>query len=455
MQSAVESFLLCNTNFILSPISDSSIVRKGYYGFNDSVIPKELYLKDSDAAINSLMSIPRYSKVLETEWRPEGMYFELSDGHAICFHDTTSLAFMLVENGIVRNTIEYKIDSALVRDLLDPNLINFKSIKEYEEYGSVHGNVRSVKERGYHIVQKFGKPVKEIDYTADYTYDEKGRLLSYYYMKGDPNKELASCSQKDKVFNYKDDGSYTMNEIFRDKYPHGRLEVRYNSLSGFDASGNRVCDYDKNGAIKWKYDYKESTTDGSIQIDKFVNGELSGRTIQTKLADGSYNETKYKGDGAEDCSFFFNPNGLLLSKRSASRYGEDYKVKYDEFNQLNVVRTGQHGNDWKYTNWPSDGLERYDHYGNLIEKISIYDDVDVYKKRNIRTYWDSYEYTYDSYGNWITREKIERIKDEQYLDKDSYNRWVNNYLNDYSFRGNNISGFSYSDSHVERDIEYY
>ena len=110
MQSAVESFLLCNTNFILSPISDSSIVRKGYYGFNDSVIPKELYLKDSDAAINSLMSIPRYSKVLETEWRPEGMYFELSDGHAICFHDTTSLAFMLVENGIVRNTIEYKIE---------------------------------------------------------------------------------------------------------------------------------------------------------------------------------------------------------------------------------------------------------------------------------------------------------------------------------------------------------
>lgn len=137
---------------------------------------------------------------------------------------------------------------------------------------------------------------------------------------------------------------------------------------------------------------------------------------------------------------------------------EQYEVKYDEFNQLNIIRSGPHGEKWWRTQWPSDGLETYDYYGNIIENISIYDVDDYSEGHIIRTSWESYEYTYDSFGNWITREKKDRVKDEPYINLDYYTNWVNNYLNDYSFRGNNLGGFKYAlgtDAHVEREIEYY
>ncbi len=451
----IEAFVASVTNFMISPISDTSIVTTGKYGFNEDYLPKEIYLRETHAALNTSSSIPRYSVVTKREWRPEGYYFELSDGHAICFHDSTSLAYMLIEDGIVLNTAEYKIDSVLTRDLSDPNLFNFKDIDSYKNNGSVHGNIKNVKERDFDYVHKFGDYVKETNSTTDYNYDENGRLLSFCKQSG--NRSYMYKYQKDIVYKYNNDGSYTKHEIRRDESASHSFKVVYNTLGLYDTLGRIINENDKETSKSHKYEYVKSTNDGKIQTDVLLNGKLHQRVIKKILEDGSYYENTYDSNGSERSSSYFSANGLLLSKYSPFYIKENYKIKYDEFNQLNVLRSGKQGGALKLTGIiiSFNGLSRYDYYGNLIEDIYIQDYYNVDKRHKIFTCWKKYEYTYDSSGNWITTRIDDRSREDQYTDEASYKFWIDNYINDYSFRSNNLDGFSWLTEHYERDIVYY
>lgn len=322
----VEGFVQNNTNYIIHPVSDSSIVREGYYGFADHAIPEEFFIKDPIISYNTVVKIPRRTIITKKEWTPEGFYFELHDGHALCFHDTTSLAYMLVEDGIVKNTIEYVIDSAITRDVFDSNIMNYNSIQAYNDYGCVHGNVRRVQERGYQIVQKFGKPVKEVLYTSDYEYDEKGRLLSYYYRIGNPNDENDVSFQTDKEYKYNSDGSFTVKTVRREKFPRGRLQVSSKNFCGFDANGRYTYEYNDNGTIKQKLEYVESIKDGGSNVDQYSNGILIRRTIKAESPDGSYSEIEYNGEGAEQCALYFGPSGVLVKKGRHPRWTSNMKL---------------------------------------------------------------------------------------------------------------------------------
>ncbi|MDC0339067.1 hypothetical protein OAN33_05975 [Flavobacteriales bacterium] len=246
------------------------------------------------------------------------------------------------------------------------------------------GKVKSIREIPYNVIEKFGKVEKvSVDEFGDNNLIKfnnlgKGTEFIEYYEDG-------SLSSK-YTYKYDDNG----NQIEENYYnSDGVLSSKDTYKYDVNGNHNEGESYNSDGGLISKYLYKHDE-DGNIieEIDFDSNGILEYKTIFKYDDKGNpIEENNYKSDGS------------LVSKNT---------YKYDD-----------KGNQIEENVFNSDGSLYYkstSKYHSNGDKIEM--DTESYRDEITERYTFTYEYTYDSEGNWIKQIGLVDGKPEILIERD-------------------------------------
>ena len=279
------------------------------------------------------------------------------------------------------------------------------------------GNVKSVKQTAYQVIEKFGEATKgEVSDVAVWKYDEKKRLLEEpskkyrYDSNGNKTEEITYNSagniESSIVWTYNEknkkieENSYDSNKklITKTKWKYDDLGNMIDE-SEYDADGKlvkreiRVFDKDRFLEHSWYSRYNDEVTLSSRCIHQFDNkgnnikdvllGQKDTLCVRTYKYDIHGNEIEAFWDIGEHiyCKMFskYNEKGTLIELRvdntqfvdpwdntaTYGNYSDSYSIIiYND--EGNTIREGQYNPNGLY-------LHKYDEKGNIIKKMECND----------------------------------------------------------------------------------
>lgn len=239
-------------------------------------------------------------------------------------------------------------------------------------------NVKSLVEKTYIPIEKFGEIIKEDDSALSMykvVYNEDGNKIeesSFYYVA---KYEYFDNSKLSKTRMYESDG--TLNTVLVYNYNGDTVTIENCYVEKNKYSGKRIWKYDRKGnlielenyssknILKGKSIYKYDINDNQTE---FSNYDADGNLTYKSNTD-TYDENKNIIE-----SISYDENSSILSKTNT-------KYKYD--NKGNILESNSYNNEGSLE---EKIVFKYDNEGNMIE----------FTNDNETT-----KYIYDKKGNWI------------------------------------------------------
>ena len=261
--------------------------------------------------------------------------------------------------------------------------------------------------------------------TTTYTYDVQGNLLTELYQSSDGNKYS---------WNYTyDTRGNQLSAIYADSYGEEAHFFIY------DSTGNKLSQTNKYGhdgevgesTINWTYDVsgnvlsKKSSDGTGVEYTYDLNGNILSKTLIDYTSDGetlgrkittyTYDLngkllSKLDEDGWGN-EYTYDANGNMISEKETWSYGERVTIYTYDTNGNKLSEKDKDGNGYEYT---------YDANGKVLTEtyISVVGNADdgtiSYEKDKVISY------TYDTYGNVLTKKVKDRWSEIEEIDTYSY-----------------------------------
>ncbi|MGD0710072.1 MAG: hypothetical protein ABR968_02745 [Bacteroidales bacterium] len=310
-----------------------------------------------------------------------------------------------------------------------------KAIKKTDlEKMNLKGNIKTIYDTLYNVVDKFGELKKEVDTDSTLIFNDKGNLVEVslynhngslihtYTYKYDENgnkieKEYKENTKLDpvaveKAYKYTWKYDSKGNVIEENKYSNYLDKLLNKWISKYDDNGNIIeyNTYNSDGSPESKYIYMYDDKGKIIKEENNYNtynvynyGQIINLYKITWKYDSSGNKTKEKNilyNKNENANYNeakviwkYDNKGKLIEENQYSAYGNlvyKYTYKYDD--KGNMIEKDQNNSKGSLI---SKWITKYDNKGNKIEESEY--NKDSIKRKIISTF------EYDTNGNWIKR----------------------------------------------------
>ncbi|HUM50798.1 MAG TPA: hypothetical protein PK431_03245 [Chitinophagales bacterium] len=325
---------------------------------------------------------------------------------------------------------------------------------------TLNGRIKSIEEIIFSAEDRYGKVINGSKLSSCKTeYDRNGEIMSIFQYSDNDNNIVKNVRDiKGKIierrvyFNgdyqtltgldrvtYDLNGKQNLTNII--EYDEKENEIENTKYNSDGSIGNKtISKYDNSGNKTEEYDYD---SDGNLYSKTITKYDKNGKEIESNIYDSDDNIesksiNKYDEKGNKIENYYYN-NGSLVSKEickydnrgniiesdkylsSNELFGLDkrhikYMYKYDtknrkiEYNSISYKSDGSidEQNIEKY---------KYDDKENIIEEYELTNYnikeseahkytqsfLDIVKENNNKIFITKYKYTFDKYGNWITK----------------------------------------------------
>lgn len=266
---------------------------------------------------------------------------------------------------------------------------NTKTKKTDLQKHELNGNVKSIEEKEFEGIEKFGEPVRtKLEYIRTRLFDNYGRLME--------SKSLYSDGSLIGMNTYKYDKN---GNLIEDKWYQSRGLSMYH-IYKYDTKGNNIEDnhYESDGKLSSKiinkFDLNNNEVDSRVYVS---NGSLYRKTL-SKFDDDNFKiqEEVSEFDGSrlvviKKESMENDERGNVIKENSYDEKGNleyFYMYTYNEKDNKLEETFSKEGGNTKKTN-------KYNKSGHCFEGIEYLNDVLKDKFTNV--------FQYDNKGNWVKR----------------------------------------------------
>lgn len=274
---------------------------------------------------------------------------------------------------------------------------------------NLNGKVKSVSETCHKVIEKFGETaLGDIDRgVISYARDEINRdYLKSFNIDGMLTK-VEYFHENKKVSNnvdYEYSNGKLLQIVERVYSKYGKLDskIKYD----YNENGNLVEEtaYEPSGSILAVKKYK---FEGGYLVEEncvLEDGSLHYKSMYTNNSNGNcLKEIVYGSDGSESATAEYEYDSKSNIIKNISKRSDAFGLsvehvntfEYNSKNQLTFEKDSRMGGNWS-TSYSYD----YDSNGNVV-KLEIYGG-----NKKLTDTW-TYDYKYDSYGNWTERTELE------------------------------------------------